>query len=735
MSKAIKWMLIVIGGLIGLIVIAMVSLPFLIDPNDYKDKISKMVHEKTGRELSIPGDIKLHVSPRMDVAFSLGEIHLASSKDFPDTTFASSRLAEVKLALWPLLTEKQLQVNNIVLQNVELNLIRNKEGKTNWEDLAKGADSKKAAPKEAPGEKKPSQAADKKKLAIDVGGVEIKDINMQYQDQQAGKTVSLKNFNLKVGHLQEGQPFPIQADFALSMEDAKQQPLSATVATGGDLTVFLSEQRFILDGFTLEGLFEGEVFPSSRVELALSADAEVNARQEKVLLKKLVVQQGDLTVETALSLTGFKTPTIEGTVNIPGYSPKTHMEKLGLALPPFSNPETLKHLAASLGFRLDGDQLQVSNMKLELDDTKINGEASVNNLQKPAYVLAMHIDQLDLDRYALKKADKPKKEQAETAAAKPQQQQPAGSQPLVPVHLLRGLVFTADIKIDALKAAKLNIADIVVTADGKDGLIRLQPLAANLYDGTLTVTGEIDARKDVPEMRLTKVLEGVQLGPLSVDMTGKEELSGKADIQVDVVTRGIDKPELTRNSNGKVKLSVADGQIAKLKILQTIRQAKALLDKEPIAPESATQPTGFAALTASGTLTNGVFKNDDLLAESDLMKVTGKGTVDLVQEQIDYLLTVYLTDQIQRNEETGLVNLGFDVEVRWGRYERDNDHEIYKTRKNKKTGEEELVKAKAQEVILDELQKHLDPGSDEEKKPATDAGSLINKGLKGLFGN
>lgn len=36
----------------------------------------------------------------------------------------------------------------------------------------------------------------------------------------------------------------------------------------------------------------------------------------------------------------------------------------------------------------------------------------------------------------------------------------------------------------------------------------------------------------------------------------------------------------------------------------------------------------------------------------------------------------------------------FDVEVRWGRYERDEDHEIYKTRKNRKTGEEEQVKAK-----------------------------------------
>lgn len=727
MNKAIKWILIVIAGLIGMIVIALVSLPFLIDPNDYKEKISTLVHEQTGRELSIPGDIKLQVSPRMDVAFSLGEVSLASSKEFPDTTFASSKLAEIKLALWPLLTEKQIQVNTIVLQNVQLNLIRNKEGKTNWEDLATGSKSKKADQGKKSGEEKQSQPADKKLMTVDVGGVEITDINVQYLDQQAGKTMSLNKFNLKVGQLKEGHPFPVTADFALSIEDTKQQPLTATIETKGNLTLFISEQRFILDGFNLKGLFQGDLFPSSRLELALSADAEVDARKEKVLLKKFIVKQGDLTAETALSLTGFKTPSIEGTFNILEYSPKTHMEQLGLSLPPFSNPQALNRLAASLGFHLDGDRIDIQDMKVELDDTIINATASVNNLQKPAYELVMHIDQMDLDRYAVKKADKPQKGTAK-APEQTSPQQPQDSQPVVPVHLLRDLAFTADIKVDTFKAAKLNISDVALKADGKDGLIRLQPFAAKLYDGTLTVTGEIDARQDVPEMQLKKILQGVQLGPMSVDMTGREEISGRADIQVDVETKGIDKDELTRNSNGKVKMSLADGRIAKLKILQTIRMAKSLLDKKVMVTESAEQPTGFATLTASGTLTNGVFKNDDLLAESDLMKVTGKGRVDLVNERINYLLTVYLTDRIERDQESGLVDLGntpipYRIEGSF-------------TKLEQSAAVEELVKAKAEEFLLDTLQKQLDPGTDtdKEKKPATDAGSLINKGLKGLFG-
>ena len=111
------------------------------------------------------------------------------------------------------------------------------------------------------------------------------------------------------------------------------------------------------------------------------------------------------------------------------------------------------------------------------------------------------------------------------------------------------------------------------------------------------------------------------------------------------------------------------------------------------------------------------------------MKVTGKGSVDLVNEQINYLLTVYLTDRVERDQETGLVNLGntpisYRIEGNF-------------TELEQSAAMEELVKAKAEEFLLDTLQKQLDPGTDadKEKTPATDAGSLINKGLKGLFGN
>lgn len=724
MNKTLKWMLIIIAGIGIALTIAILSLPFFINPNDYKDKLSSIVHEQTGRVLSIPGDITLQVSPALDIAFSLGEIQLAASSDFAGSHFASSKLAEVKLALWPLLSRKQLQINSVDLKGVELNLIRKADGMSNWEDLARIRASE--TPRHSQEKRKQTKDPSKKQLltSIDIGGINIQDLNLQYQDLQAKKTISLKNFNLNVGHLQENKPFPVSADFTFSLDNGK-QPLSATITTSFTAALDLSDQHFVINDFTLNGKLQGEMFPSSRLDLRLMGDVEIYALDEKVVLHKLLVQQGDFTAETALSVTGFKTPAVEGTFSIAEYSPKKHLEQLGIILPQFSDSTVLERLSVSLGFMLNSDQLEIREIQLQLDDTAITAEASVKDLQQPAYALELHLGQLDLDRYMIQKsttlqADVPSTEKATSSKGKEEQGR-------VPVTFLKGLTFNSAIKIDDLKAAKLRMSDILITADGEDGLIRLQPFEAKLYGGNVTVTGTIDVNGDSPVMTLQKSLHAVELGPMFLDMTGKEEITGKANIEIDVKTMGDDKKSLTRNSNGTVSLALADGKVAKLQILQTIRLAKALLDKESLTQSATTQPTGFATLTASGKLTNGVFTNNDLLAASDLMKVTGKGYVDFVKEQIDYLLTINLTDRIERDKKTGLVDLGntpIPYRVRGDFQELEQSAAI-----------EELLKAQAKDALLNVLQKQLNTGGEKDGKSADDAGSLLNQGLKSLFGN
>lgn len=108
------------------------------------------------------------------------------------------------------------------------------------------------------------------------------------------------------------------------------------------------------------------------------------------------------------------------------------------------------------------------------------------------------------------------------------------------------------------------------------------------------------------------------------------------------------------------------------------------------------------------------------------MKVTGKEKINFVTEEIDYLLTVYLTDRVERDEKTGLVELG-DPPI---------PYQINGTfsNLNQSASIRERAKAKAKEVLLDTLEKQFSDDKDTGKSNNTDAGSLINQGLKGLFG-
>lgn len=750
MSKPVKWILGIVLVLIILVVLIPLLLPMFVDPNDYKDTIAQKVEEQTGRTLTIPGDIELDFSLiGLNTVFKLGEVRLSSSPDFAGTEFFASDQVEVNLALWPLITDKELKINKIVLAGVNINLVKNKEGKGSWEDLA-GQPSQKAPEKK----EKPAAEPGGGLAAIDIGGIEARNINLTYTDNQADRTVKLSDLNLETGRIRQGNPFPFKASFGLFVQDAEQQPLAADFNISSQFTFFLEDQHFIIDGFSFEGMVEKSPFAPGKIDLGISADIDLALKKEKVDIKELVIRQGKMQIETVLALTGFADPQLKGSIKIPRFSPRNQAETFGVALP-LEDPQSLANMSAQFDFSGNKTKLDINSIILNIDDTKVTGKAAVTDLQQPAYDLTLDIDQLDLDRYAMKKENGASPQPSQPAEMEPSQPgQPAGvevEQPILPVEQLRTLNFNAAITMNRLKAAKLNMANLRINATGKDGLIRLNPFSADLYDGNIAVTADIDARPDVPVIKLNKTLQNVQLGPLFLDMTGKEEMKGKADIQADVTTRGAVVSDLKKNANGNMSLSIADGEIAKLKIIDTIRTAKALMgskdEKQPAEKQGETkqqpaktedQPGGsttFAALSATGLITNGVIKNDDLLAQSELMKVEGKGTVDLVNEQIDYLLTIYLAKSIDRNEETGLVDLA-DTPIPYrvkGSFDKISQSAAL----------EEIIKAQGKKLLMNELEKQF--GGDKEKKQEGGDGGqqesadptkdLLKKGLKGLFGN
>jgi hypothetical protein len=73
--KILKYALYALGGLVVLVIAAVVIITATFDPNQYKPQIIKAVKDKTGRTLAIDGDIKLKLFPK--IGAQVGKVTLS----------------------------------------------------------------------------------------------------------------------------------------------------------------------------------------------------------------------------------------------------------------------------------------------------------------------------------------------------------------------------------------------------------------------------------------------------------------------------------------------------------------------------------------------------------------------------------------------------------------------------------------------------------------------------------
>ena len=207
MNKAIKWIVIIGGGLVALVIIALLIVPSFVDLQSYKPRIEKMVSDATGRPFSIGGDIDLSLFPW--VGFSTSDIRLGNSPGFKEKDLASVKSIEVRVKLIPLIS-KDIQVKRFIVEEPRIAMEKNKRGRTNWEDLGKkspeGAPKppkeKEKAPEGGPGEGLPIKGLAVGEFAITKGSLiwmdhskgerkEISDLNLQLKDVSLDRPIRL----------------------------------------------------------------------------------------------------------------------------------------------------------------------------------------------------------------------------------------------------------------------------------------------------------------------------------------------------------------------------------------------------------------------------------------------------------------------------------------------------------------------------------------------------------------
>jgi AsmA protein len=325
------------------------------------------------------------------------------------------------------------------------------------------------------------------------------------------------------------------------------------------------------------------------------------------------------------------------------------------------------------------------------------------------------LDEIDLDRYL--------PPQTETAPSTPAEAA-AGGAGALPVETLRTLNLDGNMKIGKLKVAQLRSTDILVQIKAKDGVVRVNPAKASMYEGNYTGDVTLDVTKAKPRISMNEALKGIQAGPLLKDLTGDDQLRGTANLSAKLNAVGDTPDAMTATLNGDAAFAFTNGAVKGINIARLIRQAKATLAGKPRPPDQGPDETEFSELRGTATVTNGLVRNDDLTAMSPLLRVAGKGSVDLPAEKLDYLLTTKIVGSLEGQGGKELDELkGLEIPVRISgsfaepQYKVDLAKVMEGKAKEKVDKQIDKQKEKLQEKLQDKL------------------GDDLGGKLKGLFGN
>lgn len=798
MAKPLKIILVLLAGLLLLLAVAIVVLPFLFDPNDFRGKLSEKVKQETGREFSV-GEIRLSVFPWLRV--EIADAVLGNAAGFGSEPMLRLKSAEVGVRLLPLLRDQRVEASEVKLSGLRAALAVNAEGISNWADLL-------ALQKQKKDEPAAESEAGNGLADLDIAGVQLEDVALSYADAQAGKDYAVEGLRLKLGRLRAGETLPFEgaltlnsgvpkaraglefdgdlrfeadsgsaqiSDLKLKLDGqkdgvtpaenlaaklqlaapslgydgpsrvltvapikldieqllagtAEQARLSAKGVLGASLKADLAQRRYELKGLELALEVVGSAIPGGKPQsLKLNGAASADLAEDSARIDGLQLEFAGLKASAkqllVAGLTG-ELPTASGDLTVAPFSPRGLLTSLDIKLPEMADAKTLQTASLSAGLSANAKSAAFKNLLLKLDDSTLSGELAVRDYSSQALAFALKLDAIDADRYL------PPKAAAAPATGTEATKTNLNDTPL-PVEMLDKLNAEGTLAIGKLKLKGVMLSDVRLKLDAPKSGNKRQQLSAQLYGGNANLALDVSPGAK-PGYALKTTLSGISAGPLLKDFLGKDYVSGKGSVTLDVHSGGRTVGEVRRALNGDVAFNFVDGAVKGFNLGKTIRDGQALLSvaqggaAPAAAASSEPQSTDFAELRGAGKIVNGVLKSDQLSAKNPLFRLEGAGELDLANETINYLAKPTLVGTAKGQGGKELAELqGVVVPIRLTgnlfkpKVQIDWQAALQQKAADKLRGQYEAKK--------EELQEHRE----EIKQKAVDE---LNKGLMKLFG-
>ncbi len=763
MKKAIVWGMGIVVGVPLVLAATAAILVNTIDQQALLNKASAIVKEKQQRDLAFTGPVQLKWFPSIGA-----DLNGVTLSEFQSTDqFLKADKVSISLALLPLLSSAVV-VDAIQASGVTVNVVKNADGKFNFDDLSKSDNQD-----EVQSESEPSPDTGEQALNFSVDSIALENLNVAYIDKQTGLEASLNNFAMQSGRIEPGVPTDIelkgnvkankpQADLNIDLNTRLEFGLGENLyanfenlkfAVLGQLdqqqadvnvqasTLNVNPNTLEVKAQSLDAKAKGQLPNVGAFDVSLispSLELSETVARGEALNFKADLKQATRSINATLDLAGLqgnlkqavsaalKTTVnlVEGerTVNLQLASPMTLNMKsqlielaaltgqLDVKDPALPKKQASMPLAGRLAVN-NTEKTAELDLNSKFEATSFDLKAAVKNFAKPAITAVLNADKLDIDALLPPKKNSGTKTTS-SSAEKPQD---------TPVDLspLRNLNLDLTANIGELKVSNIQAQQLKTKAVARGGKLTISPLDAKLYGGS--TTGVITADANTQTVTVNQNMTGVQIQPVIKALLDKDMVEGKGNVGINIRTTGNTVNQMKAALDGKVSVSLQDGAIKGINLAERFRNAKSLLSSGSNSTQKTdtTQKTDFSSLAVSFDIANGVASSNDLNVMAPLFRIGGAGQVNLVSNSLDYLAKASVvatsTGQGGKTLDSGLNGVTVPVRlygpftgVQWELQFKELAKEAAKAKLQPKIDEKkEELKNKAEEKVRDALKGFL----------------------------
>ncbi|WP_299181528.1 AsmA family protein [uncultured Neptuniibacter sp.] len=619
-----KGLLKLIAGLAALVVVVILAggaiLGAFFDPNEYKPEIEKAALENAGIELKIQGDIGWSVFPWLGLAVNQIDLKFPGKAEL-----ASLNQAQISVRL-PALFSGQVEMQSVIIDGLKLNLVKEKDGTTNWAAEISHQDSQKS------GDSSPSEASQGAAIALNIDSIQITNGDITYADKTSEMLAHLSQFNMRSGQVVTNAFFPAELSFKATQSIKGEEQVKAEAQLAAEFFLDLDKQLYKIKGLASTLTLGGKPLGGNSLTLKTAANIDADLAQQQVNLNDLNLSVADLQAKGALAINNFAAPMISGQLDLPAFDLNKLLTAIGQPAVTTTDPAALKSISLSTQLEGPANTVTAKTLTLKLDDTTFNGSAGFD-LNSGNISLNLQGDKLNADRYL-----PPAAEGQATTPAKSDKTAGYPKDPILPVDALRSLELDSNIGLKALHVSNMDISNIAVKVNAHNGVVKVGKLNADLYGGSVRNNVTIDLRNKTPLITSNKSISGIQVGDMLKAMADTDQLTGKLNSKSKITLRGNSVHDFVNSMTGTASVNMKDGELHGIDMAQTVCQGMNNVSSLGINTQEVDRSTPFANMGATANIKNGVVNNRDLKAQLDAMALSGKGTVNLPKQLLDYRL-------------------------------------------------------------------------------------------------